>query len=516
MKPFRFIDLFCGGGGSITGAINALNAAGIQYECRGFNHWDIAIRTIQKNHPECIPDFNRACAPIQSVLPDDIFRDDPKRIDVIWGSPSCTKHSRARGGVPCSNQMREQPEYLLPYLRLTRCRRMYIENVKELRDWGPILAENLRYKGHFYSAGMPDPRKKGKVFDWWIRGIKDCGYKVDIAVLNSADYGAATSRERLIIQAVRKDCGEKIIWPEPTHSRTPDFFGCRSWRSAAEIIDWSIPGESIFDRKKPLCPNTLRRIEAGIRKYWGAWAEPFLIVLRGTGDDQINSSAIPLSAPLPTITTSGKHVALITPFLTRYNGGTDRNHGVESPIPVIDCGNRYGVISPLFIPQQSAGTVKPCAGNPISTISTSGAIRVVSPVIMDMSHPGDLSDAARCRGGNDPMGVITCRNNWGVAMPFLMEYYGNSNSIPVTDPVPVIPTKDKFGLVQGRILILPDGSKYKLDITHRMLTSKELAAAMSFPKNYIFEGTDTDIKKQIGNAVPPVLAEALYRAFLAA
>ena len=81
---------------------------------------------------------------------------------------------------------------------------------------------------------------------------------------------------------------------------------------------------------------------------------------------------------------------------------------------------------------------------------------------------------------------------------------------------PVIPTKDKFGLVQGRILILPDGSKYKLDITHRMLTSKELAAAMSFPENYIFEGTDTDIKKQIGNAVPPVLAEALYRAFLAA
>lgn len=516
MKPFRFIDLFCGGGGSITGAINALNAAGIQYECRGFNHWDIAIRTIQKNHPECIPDFNRACAPIQSVLPDDIFRDDPKRIDVIWGSPSCTQHSRARGGVPCSNQMREQPEYLLPYLRLTRCRRMYIENVKELRDWGPILTENLRYKGHFYSAGMPDPRKKGKVFDWWIRGIKDCGYKVDIAVLNSADYGAATSRERLIIQTVRKDCGEKIIWPEPTHSRTPDFFGCRSWRSAAEIIDWSIPGESIFDRKKTLCPNTLRRIEAGIRKYWGAWAEPFLIVLRGTGDDQINSSAIPLSAPLPTITTSGKHVALITPFLTRYNGGTDRNHGVESPIPVIDCGNRYGVISPLFIPQQSAGAVKPCTGNPISTISTSGAIRVVSPVIMDMSHPGDLSDAARCRGGNDPMGVITCRNNWGVAMPFLMEYYGNSNSIPVTDPVPVIPTKDRFGLVQGRILILPDGSKYKLDITHRMLTSKELAAAMSFPENYIFEGTDTDIKKQIGNAVPPVLAEALYRAFLAA
>ena len=483
MNIFRFVDLFCGGGGSITGAINALNATGVKYEGRGFNHWDLAIRTIQKNHPECVPDFAKACAPIESVLPDEIFADDPKRIDVIWGSPSCTHHSNARGGIPCSNQLRCQPEFLLPYLRLTNCRRMYVENVKELRDWGPILQKNTWINGCLYKAGMPDPRKKGKIFDWWIKGIKDCGYKVDIAVLNAADYGAATSRERLIIQAVRKSCGEKIVWPEPTHSRTPDLFGSKPWRSAAEIIDWSIPGKSIFDREKPLCRNTLRRIEAGIRKYWGAWAEPFLIVLRGTGEDQIDASAIPLSAPVPTISTSGAHVALIEPFLTRYNGGEDRNHGINDPIPVIDCGNRYGVIS---------------------------------PVIMDMSHPGDHADAARCRGGSDPMGTITCRNNWGVTMPFLMEYYGNGTTIPVSDPVPVIPTKDRFGLIQGRILILPDGRKYKLDITHRMLTSKELAAATSFPENYIFAGTDTDAKKQIGNAVPPVLAEALYRAFLAA
>ena len=519
MKNFRFVDLFCGGGGSITGAINALNAAGVKYEGRGFNHWDLAIRTIQKNHPEIVPDFARACAPIESVMPDEIFADDPKRIDVIWGSPSCTHHSNARGGIPCSNQLRCQPEFLLPYLRLTNCRRMYVENVKELRDWGPILQKNTWINGSLYKAGMPDPRKKGKIFDWWIKGIKDCGYKVDIAVLNAADYGAATSRERLIIQAVRKSCGEKIVWPEPTHSRTPDLFGSKPWRSAAEIIDWTIPGKSIFDREKPLCQNTLRRIEAGIRKYWGAWAEPFLIVLRGTADSQINASAIPLSAPLPTITAKGEHIALITPiwldqahtktdgvsgritdplnticcshgthsvvmpFLTRYNGGEDRNHGINDPIPVIDCGNRYGVIS---------------------------------PVVMDMSHPGDHADAARCRGNADPIGTITCRNNWGVAMPFLWSYYSTGTITETDRPVPTITTKDRFGLIQGRILILPDGRKYKLDITHRMLTSKELAAATSFPENYIFAGSDTDAKKQIGNAVPPVLAEALYRAFLAA
>ena len=191
--------------------------------------------------------------------------------------------------------------------------------------------------------------------------------------MNAADYGAATSRRRLIVQAVRKSSGEKIVWPEQTHSEKASLFGYPLWRSAAEIIDWSIPGESIFDRKKPLCVNTLRRIEAGIRKFWGEWAEPFLVVLRGTGDQQIVSSAIPLTRPLPTLTANRGHMmlirpfwtdishtqnrsavngtvdtplntitcshgshAIVMPFLTRYNGGENRIHGVESPMPVID------------------------------------------------------------------------------------------------------------------------------------------------------------------------------------
>lgn len=516
MKTFRFVDLFCGGGGSITGAINALQAAGMSYEGRGFNHWDIAIQTIQANHPEVVPDFERACAPIESVLPDEIFADDPTRIDVVWASPSCTHHSIAAGGKPKSNQLRSQPEYLLPYLRLTRCRRMFIENVKELRDWGPLLDRDTVYHGKRYKAGQPDPRKKGLFFNLWYREIKASGYNVDMRVLNAADYGAATSRERLIIQAVRKSTCERIVWPEPTHLKEPGIFAeqYKPWRTAAEIIDWNIHGESIFDREKPLCENTLKRIEAGIRKYWGAWAEPFLIVLRGTKDNQIPSTAIPISRPLPTITAGGEHIALIqpiwldlshtqnngvanttdkplnticcshgthaviTPFITRYNGGDNRNHDIQQPIPVIDCGNRYGVIQPLFIPQQSCGAVKPTDA-PLPTIATSGAIGIVSPLIV--------------------------------------KYYGNeSGAKSVNNPLDTITTKDRFGLVQGRMLELPDGQRFKLDITHRMLTDKELARATSFPDGYVFCGGDTAAKKQIGNAVPPALAEALYRAVLAA
>lgn len=440
---FRFVDLFCGGGGSITGAINALQGAGRDYDGRGFNHWDIAIRTIQANHPEIVPDFKRACAPIESILPDEIFADDPTRLDVLWASPSCTHHSVAAGGKPKSNQLRSQPEYLLPYLRLTKCRRMFVENVKELRDWGPLLDNDTVFQGKRYKAGQPDPRRKGLFFNLWYREVKASGYKVDMQVLNAADYGAATSRERLIIQAVRESSGEKIVWPEQTHSNVPGLFGYKPWRTAAEIIDWSIPSESIFNRKKPLCENTLKRIEAGIERYWGAWAEPFLVVLRGTKPGQLLGTAVPLSHPLPTLTAGG--------------------------------GGHVMLIRPLFVPQQSAGAVKPGC---LPTIATAGAI--------------------------------------GLVEPFLTEYHGTGGPVPIGAPCPTILTKDHFGLVQGRVLVMPDGRQFRLDITHRMLSMRELADATSFPHDYMFCGGDTAAKKQIGNAVPPALAEALYRAVLAA
>ena len=475
---FRFVDLFCGGGGSITGAINALKAADVKYEGRSYNHWDLAIKTIRANHPECVPDYDAAVVDIKQVSPRAVFATDPDRIDVLWASPSCTHHSRAAGGVPKSEQLRSQPWDILSFLTLTDVRRVYIENVEELLSWGPVIKDkDIVFKGKKYKIGQPDPRYAGKLFDTWVKAMRYSGFDVDWQLLNAADYGAATSRTRLIVQAVRKSAGEKIIWPEPTHAREPGLFGYHPWRSAAEIIDWSIPGQSIFERKTPLCPNTMRRIEAGIRKYWGAWAEPFLIVLRGTGDQQIDSSAIPLSSPLPTITTRD-HIALVSPFLTRYNGGDNRHHPVGDPVPVIDCSNRYGLISPLMIPQQSAGSVKPCAGNPMPTIATSGAV--------------------------------------GVVQPFLMSYYSTGTTTATDRPCPTITTKDRFGLIQGRVLTLSDGRKFKLDITHRMLTARELAAATGFPDGYRFVGGDTAAKKMIGNAVCPPLAEALYRSALSA
>ncbi len=506
---FRFVDLFCGGGGSVSGAIDALQMAGVQYEGRCFNHWDVAIKTIQANHPEMIPDFDRACAPVESVLPDEIFASDPTRLDVLWASPSCTHHSVAAGGKPRSNQLRCQPEYLLPYLRLTQCRRMFVENVPELLSWGPLLDDDIVWEGKHYKVGQADPRKKGLFFNLWLKEIKASGYRVDYQIMNAANYGAATSRRRLIVQAVRKSTGEKMAWPEPTHSKGPGLFGEQPWRSAASIIDWSIPGQSIFDRTHPLCANTLRRIEAGIRKYWGAWAEPFLVSLRGTQDAQLEASAISLKKPLPTITTGRGHLMLVRPFLTRYNGGENRNSSADQPLPVIDTANRYAVVEPMIVPYKYSNKAKG-VGQPLDALTTINNFSLVQPLFIPQHECGTVKPTSQ------PLSTIATSGAIGMVTPFLMEYYKNGKPVGVDQPLPTITTKDRFGVVQGRILTLPDGRRYQLDITHRMLSARELADATGFSHDYVFSGTDTDAKKQIGNAVPPPLARALYLAALSA
>ncbi len=443
-KPdiYRFVDLFCGGGGATTGIIDAFQQLGLLYEGFVVNHWDLAIETQALNHPE----IARRCAAVEDVLPDKIFKQDPRKIYLGWFSPTCTHYSDALGDVPCSEQLRCQPEALLPYLRLTRMARAYVENVPRITSWGPLLDKDIHYKGKLYRAGRPDPRKKSVFFNDWLRSIRCSGYNVEYEMLNAADYGAPTSRTRFILQAVRKGSGEKIVWPEPTHSAAPELTGRLPWKTAREIIDWNNTGTSIFNRKTPLRPNTLRRIEAGIRRFWGDLAEPFIVVLRGTGDRQINSGVIRVDKPLPTITASGAHFGLIQPFITRYNGGVNRNHSIDQPIPVIDCSNRYALI---------------------------GA--------------------------------------------FLTKYYGTgAGAKPVDLPLDTITTKDRFGLATGYVVEDSAGERYMVDIRYRMLEAKELSRGTSFPDDYMFAGKDEDIKRQIGNAVPPALAKALTLAALGA
>lgn len=448
-------DLFCGAGGTSTGLMNAAQRLGIGVNLLAINHWDIAVQTHQANHPGA----RHIQTGLESVTPAEVVPGG--KLDMLWASPSCTHHSVARGGRPRCDQSRAQPHLLLDWLDQLYVKRVMVENVPAFTSWGPLGA-NLK----------PMKSKAGVLFDDYIRALEARGYKTDWRILCCADYGDPTTRERFFLQAVRGR--EKIRWPEPTHAKNPGgLFRSKPWVPARDIIDWSLPGTSIFRRKKPLAPNTLRRIEAGIERFWGKWAEPFLILLRGTKSGTLKSTAFSIDSPLPTLTAGGGHIGLVQPYVISCNNGsnaektTSRVRSIEESIGTQTGSNTFGIVEPIIIPQLSCGAPRGM-GDPIPTITTAGAHALVEP--------------------------------------FIISYYGTGEAHSIHEPFATITTRDRFGVVM----------QYGLDILFRMLQPHELALAHSFPRNYIFAGNKGDVVKQIGNSVPSKTSEELCYAALSA
>jgi DNA (cytosine-5)-methyltransferase 1 len=261
------------------------------------------------------------------------------------------------------------------------------------------------------------------------------------------------------------------MWPQITHMDGPEnLMGYQPWRPARDIIDWSIPGTSIFDRKKPLADATIRRIAAGIEKYWKDYAQPFLAVLYGTS--KVQSLDMPLSA----VTSSGAHHALIEPFIAAIgqNSARDRSRSL---------------------------------GEPLSTVVGKQEHCLIEPFITRF-HGGDGSER-RNHAIDDPLPTLDTSNRYGLVEPLLFDYRGKSNPYPVSLPVKTITTKDRFALLEP-------SAAHGLDIRFRMLKNHELKLAQSFPKEYVITGNTTEQTKQIGNAVPVKTARALALAVMGA
>lgn len=403
----NIIDMFCGGGGESTGLINAAEEYGFNVNISAINHWERAIETHAANYPFA----EHRIEDVQTINPESLKA--AVNTDLLWASPGCQHFSVARGGKPRNEQQRAPAWEVLRFVETLHPKRVIIENVPEFQSWGALTPE-----------GKPIPSEKGKTFKAYIRSLQSLNYTVSYKVLCAADYGAPTTRRRLFIQAVRKDCGKRIVWADQTNTKNGDLF-LPKWRAASEIIDWSIPCQLISKRKKPLADATLRRIEYGIREFWGDNAEPFIARLYG------QSNAESLEMPLSTISCSGAHHMLIRPFLARYNGGNNRVHAISEPVPTLDTSNRYGVVEPLI----------------------------------------------NRKGENYQIGV----------------------------PIPNEFVKDNFDIVSGA---------YGIELGFRMLQPNELAAATGFPADYKFTGTKVEIVKQIGNAVPPCFAKAMFSQIL--
>ena len=538
-------DLFAGGGGFSTGIAEACKQIGRNPSLVAINHWKVAVDTHRRNHPWA----RHLCTGIESVNPTDVA---PARLNLLAASPECTDHSNARGGRPCNNQKRASAWLILKWLQEIYVEAVLIENVEEFCKWGPLGAN-----------GRPLKSMRGTLFDQFISSLKALGYNVEWRVLNAANYGGATTRERLFIMA-RRGRNKRILWPDQSHSRLgdiqPDMFGDKKrWRPAREIIDWTVPSRSIFTRKKPLAPATLERIAAGLRKFGGKNAEPFLVVLRN------HMGAQSLSQPVPTLTASGEHVGLCQPFIAELRGGKTAN-SLNDPLSTITTkGAHHALIQPFVMSMEHA--CKPFAvqlvhgrdpngggherrthdiDSPMPTITTVDAWGVVEPFMVEYhgNHRGRKDGDRRARSLDDPLPTQTTENRFGLAQPFivpffgerggqtprshslddplptvtshgagglvepfLVSYYGTGNVSTVGQPLPTVTAKDRFGLVEC------DG--YALDIHFRMLSWRELASAMGFPEWYEFEGTRSDKVRQIGNSVEVRTAKALALAALA-
>ena len=181
------MDLFCGAGGASTGMEEALARRKLKHKGIAINHWSVAVDTMRRNHP----DIDAKQMKIEDAIPEELV--PGRRVHLLWASPSCTHHSRAKGGRPRSNQLRAQPDLILPWIRELFVERLIVENVPEFVEWGPLD-----------SRGKPIERLKGSCFRAWVESIKACNYTVDWRIVNCADYGDATSRRRFFLKAVRK------------------------------------------------------------------------------------------------------------------------------------------------------------------------------------------------------------------------------------------------------------------------------------------------------------------------
>lgn len=313
IRPLEIADLFCGAGGTSTGAVQAAEALGYSPRVTAVNHWTRAVETHSANHPAA----RHLCASVDSLNPRSLYNEG--QLDILWASPECTHHSRARGGRPMRDQSRATAWCVARWAEALRPGVIMVENVPEFTEWGPLDAN-----------GKPEKAQKGETFRAWIAALESLGYTVEWRILCAANYGDPTTRRRLFVQAVRGR--RKIVWPEPAYLPSTDLLGKRPWKSAENhVIDWSIPTPPIDQRKRPLATKTLERIERGLRAHGGIGGA---FLLPQQSDGRLRS----VSEPAPTVATAGA-IALVIEY---YGNGQARP--VSKPLPTVTCNDRFALL----------------------------------------------------------------------------------------------------------------------------------------------------------------------------
>lgn len=400
-----WIDLFSGAGGTTTG-IHLANLPNVKVVAC-VNHDYTALMSHWENHPDCfhlVEDVRNFEVVIElKRLVDELRREFPGCIVNLWASLECTNYSKAKGGLPRDADSRTLANALFMYIEELSPDYIYIENVREFMSWGPLNEH-----------GRPLSRKNGRDYIRWINKVQNYGYRYDHQLLNSADFGAYTSRERYFGQFAKN--GMPINWPEPTHSKKPFteglFAAKKQWKPVREVLNLEDEGRSIFTRKKPLSEKTLERIYAGLVKFIA------------DGDDI---------------------------FTVRYNGGDPKNKSksCDEPIGAISTNNRHAVVKSVFLSKQFSGNPK---SKNLSVDGPAGALTTVDhhAAVFLTAH---YSTGSNIHSIDRPCPTVSTKDRFTkVEASFLLDYQYKSNAHSLDDPAPTIVTKDKLAKIEPQFI----------------------------------------------------------------
>jgi DNA (cytosine-5)-methyltransferase 1 len=436
------VDFFCGGGGAGTGLEIGLGRAVNVAK----NHSPQAISMHTMNHPGA------------QHFTTDVFEGDPdtecggKAVGWFHMSPDCTHHSQAAGGQPRKREIRNLSWIGLKWAGMKRPRVISLENVKQILQWGRLIAKRDKATGRVVKLGgdvaapgevvpvgqqflIPDPKQRGRTWRRFVALLEGMGYVVEWKVIKACDFGAPTSRERLFMIA-RCD-GQPIVWPEPTHAKNPAK-GQQKWKTAADCIDFTDLGKSIFGRKKDLAPATLRRVAKGMKKFVIDSAAPFIVPIANWSGEAVQSS----EEPLRTITSypKGGAFSVVSPVIApATHQGSDRINDPLDPLPTVTCANRgeLTLISPLMVgaggPEYSGKPVG--MEQPVGTLMTQNHRALASACIVQAGHgEGSGANKRRSHGVNDicgPIGTVTASGGGqSVSAAVMIQANGGFNTTP--------------------------------------------------------------------------------------
>lgn len=450
---------------------------------------------------------------------------------LAWFSPDCKHFSKAKGAALVDRKIRGLAWIVLRWAAKVRPRVIILENVEEFQTWGPVR------------KGKPVKKLAGTTFQKFVGQLRALGYTVEWRELVAADYGAPTTRRRLVLIA-RCD-GRAIVWPERTHAPR-DSVEVHSgkllpWRSAAEIIDWSLPCPSIFATKdeiserygisavRPLADNTMRRIIRGVDKFTIKSGAPFIVECNHSGGGHVapltmtntsNSVGAPVSEPMNTVRTGGGGgQMLLSPSLIQYHTEkteSARAAGLDKPICTVDASNRYGLTCVNLVEYYGGG--RPLdVQEPMHTVTSHDREAVVAAHVVKYKR-----DEVGTRP-TEPLPTQTAGGVFGCCKAVLYKI-GTSERLHYWPQIRNLLNR-YCGYALGEddlLLLLIGGALYYIaDIGLRMLSPRELYNAMGFPPDYIIDhdaaGKPYPKTQQVarcGNAVCPPMAAAVVAANL--